>query len=130
MRMASCGLRVASGLLLVIIASSTRAEGNLDEGKSAAQLYASACASCHKSPRSVSKTRVFGLESFLREHYTSNRESAAILAAYLEGQRRPSADVQRGREARHMGQAKGSNPIVNEFGEEIPRPPVDIPDVK
>ena len=131
MRMAGCGLRVVSGLLLVVIASSTRAQGNLDQGKTAAQLYASACATCHQSPQSVSKTkRLFGLESFLREHYTSNRESAAILADYLEGQRRLSADSQRGREARHMSQAKGSNPIVNEFGEEIPRPPADIPDVK
>jgi hypothetical protein len=34
----------------------------------------------HQSPQSVSKTKwVFGLESFLREHYTSSREGLAHL---------------------------------------------------
>src|SRR6516162_2500045 len=81
------GVRLTISSLALCVASSAGAQGNLDQGKTAAQLYASACATCHKSPQSVSRTnRFFGLESFLREHYTSSRESATILAAYLKGQ--------------------------------------------
>jgi hypothetical protein len=123
------GVRLAFGFLALAIVSSAEAQGDLDQGKTAAQLYASACATCHKSPQSVSKTKwFFGLESFLRKHYTSGSESAGILAVYLKGQEKLSAESQRGRGARHLSQV--SNPTVNEFGEEIPRPPADIPDVK
>jgi hypothetical protein len=125
------GVRLTFGLLALALASSAGAQGNLDQGRTAPQLYASACATCHKSPQSVSKTKwFFGLESFLREHYTSNRESAAILAAYLKGQEQLSADFQRDRGTRHISQAKRSEPTLSEFDEDIPRPPADIPDVK
>ena len=122
-------VRLAFVFLAVVIAGLAKAQGDLDQGKTAAQLYASACAICHKSPQSVSKTKqFFGLESFLREHYTSSSESAAILAGYLKGQEKLSAESPHDRRARHMSQV--SNPTVTEFGEEIPRPPADIPDVK
>ena len=122
---------VALGFLAPALASSAGAQGNLDQSKTAAQLYASACATCHKSPQSVSKTKwVFGLESFLREHYTSSRESAAILAVYLKGQEKLSAESQRGHVARHISEAKPSEPTPTDFGEDIPRPPTDIPNVK
>jgi hypothetical protein len=124
-------VRLTFGLLALAVASSAGAQGNLDQGRTAAQLYASACATCHKSPQSVSKTKwFFGLENFLRQHYTSSRESAAILAAYLKGQEKLSADSQRDRGARHISQAKRSEPTPSEFEEDIPRPPADIPDVK
>jgi cytochrome c553 len=68
------GARLGFGFLALAFVTAAGAQGNLDQGKTAAQLYASACATCHKSPQSVSKTnRFFGLESFLREHYTSSR---------------------------------------------------------
>jgi hypothetical protein len=135
------GFRLAFGFLALAIAGSAEAQGNLDQGKTAAQLYASACATCHKSPQSVARTKwFFGLESFLRQHYTSSSESAAILAVYLKKQATMSADSARGRGAKHMTQAptqaptqvstQGSSPTVNEFGEEIPRPPADVPSVK
>jgi hypothetical protein len=73
------GVRLAFGFLALAIAGSAEAQGDLDQGKTAAQLYASACATCHKSPQSVSKTKwFFGLESFLRDHFTSSSESAAL----------------------------------------------------
>lgn len=57
---------------------------NLDAGKSAAQLFSSDCGICHKSPQGLARSGgVFGLESFLREHYTASREAAGALAAYL-----------------------------------------------
>lgn len=53
-------------------------------GKTAAQLFASDCQTCHKSPGGLAKGQsVSALTSFLREHYTTKPESAAALAAYL-----------------------------------------------
>jgi hypothetical protein len=58
---------------------------NLDAGKSAAQLFASDCAICHKSPQGLARAAVLlGLESFLRDHYTTSRQSAAALGDYLK----------------------------------------------
>ena len=125
------GVRLAFGFLALAVADSAEAQGDLDQGKSAVQLFASACATCHKSPQSVSETKLFfGLESFLREHYTSSRESAAILAGYFKGQQKFSADSQRGHVARHISEAKPLEPTPTDFGEDIPRPPADIPNVK
>ena len=53
-------------------------------GKTAAQLFASDCAACHKSPGGLARRQtVSSLTSFLREHYTTKAASAAALAAYL-----------------------------------------------
>jgi hypothetical protein len=61
------------------------AQENLEKGKTPAQLYASDCAICHKSPRGLAKgVRRYGLDNFLREHYTASRESAAAISAYLQ----------------------------------------------
>jgi hypothetical protein len=56
--------------------------------KPAPQLFASDCtgSGCHRGPQGLGKDRSqSGLASFLREHYTNSRESAAALAAYLAG---------------------------------------------
>jgi hypothetical protein len=117
--------------LALCVASAAGAQGNLEEGKTAAQLYASDCATCHKSPQSVNNTKwLFGLESFLRQHYTSSRESAAILAAYLKGQEKLSAESRGGHFAKHASQAKASDPAPSESEEDIPRPPADIPNIR
>jgi hypothetical protein len=73
------------GLAAVLALASGAAQAeNLDAGKSAAALFASACATCHSSPRGLAKDRGSGgLASFLQEHYTSGPQSAAALAAYL-----------------------------------------------
>jgi hypothetical protein len=125
------GVPLAIGLLTLCVASSAEAQGNLDQGKTAAELYATGCAGCHKSPQSVSNTKWrLALESFLREHYTSSRESAAILAAYLKEQDKRSAETQRGRTAKYRSQAKPYEPTLSESEDDVPRPPADIPDVK
>jgi len=129
--MLGLSIRLAIGSLALCVASSAQAQGNLDQGKTAAQLYASNCANCHKSPQSVSSTKwFFGLESFLTEHYTSSRQSAAILAAYLKEQNRQAADSQRGRAVKHTSLARPSEPTARNSEEDIPRPPADIPDVR
>jgi len=125
------GARLGVGFLALALAGSAGAQGNLDQGKTGAQLYASACATCHRSAQSVSKTKwFFGFESFLRDHYTSSSESAAILAAYLKGQQKSSADSQRNLGVRQMSQVKPPEPTPGGFEEDIPRPPAGIPDVK
>ena len=77
---------VGAGLAVAMMAAgAASAQENLDAGKSGAQLYQSNCAICHKSPQTLNKSGggLFGLDSFLREHYTSSRESAAAISAYL-----------------------------------------------
>ena len=90
----SRGISLLVGFLALCIASWTSAQENLEKGKTAAQLYANDCAICHKSPQSVPKTTgIFGLENFLREHYTASAEAAATIAAYLQGLERRRGDV-------------------------------------
>ena len=82
--MLSRGIPLAVASLALCVASSAGAQENLDKNKTGAQLYASICADCHKSPQSVTTAPgIFGLESFLREHYTASKEAAAAVAGYL-----------------------------------------------
>src|SRR4051794_22773905 len=61
---------------------------NLSAGKSPAQLFASDCATCHRSPAGLAKGRGPGqLANFLMEHYTSSRQSAGLLGAYVASMR-------------------------------------------
>jgi hypothetical protein len=71
---------------LLMLGAPLWAQENLDSGKTPAQLFASDCAACHKSPQGLAAKGggLGGLEGFLREHYTASRESAAIIAKYLE----------------------------------------------
>ena len=84
------GIGLAAGLLA--LAAPAAAQENLDSGKTGAQLYAADCAICHKSPQALKKSGgIFGLSSFLREHYTASRESAAAIASYLDSVGSPPA---------------------------------------
>jgi hypothetical protein len=80
-----CALYLAGFFLLSAAGvGSAPAQDNLDAGKKPAQLFASDCGGCHKSPVGLSKAPgLFGLESFLREHYTASRQTAAAIAAYI-----------------------------------------------
>lgn len=81
------GTRLAICVVALTFSGCAGAQENLDQGKSGAQLYASDCAICHKSPGALGKAGgLFGMESFLRQHYTASRESAAAIANYLKGQ--------------------------------------------
>lgn len=83
------GLACRLGAVIVVLAlwaaGPVVAQENLDQGKTPAQLYASDCAICHKSPRGLSTAGgLFGLQNFLREHYTASIQSAVAIAAYLQ----------------------------------------------
>ena len=122
------GVRLTISSLALCVASSAGPQGNLDQSKTTVQLYASNCATCHESPQSVSNTKSLSeLERFLSQHYTSNRESAANLAAYLKGQERLSVASQRRRGA--MSEVRPPEPTPSASEEDIPRPPADIPEV-
>jgi cytochrome c len=116
MTMLSRGILLAVGSLALWVTSSG-AQESLGKGKTGAQLYASDCAVCHKSPQSVTTTsRIFGLENFLREHYTVSSESADTIAAYLNGLKKPESP--RGRAAKRTSQAKPSKPPRSESKED------------
>jgi hypothetical protein len=78
------GIGLIIGFLALVVAGAATAQENLDEGKTPAQLYVADCAICHKTTRGMTRAGgMLGLESFLREHYTASRESAAAIARYL-----------------------------------------------
>ncbi len=71
-------------LLALVMVGPASAEENIDAGKTPAQLFSQNCAICHKSPSGMAKAGgLFGLENFLRVHYTASRETAAAIARYL-----------------------------------------------
>lgn len=91
------GAAVLELLLGLLLAGSAAAQENLDSGKTPAQLYASDCAICHKTPQGLSKGfGPLGLQPFLREHYTASREAAAAIAGYVEAMDRGAAPAERG----------------------------------
>jgi hypothetical protein len=61
-----------------------QAQTNIDQGKSASELFANYCVVCHKNIRGLANGRsALTLSLFLREHYAASREQAASLAAYV-----------------------------------------------
>jgi hypothetical protein len=81
------GVGIFAGVLAILYGMPATAQENLYSNKTPAQIFASDCAICHKSPQGLSKAGGafgFGLESFLREHYTASRESAAAIAKYIQ----------------------------------------------
>lgn len=81
---------LAVGLAFVALSGAANAQEDLDRGKTGAQLFASDCAICHKSPQRLHTDAggLFGLSGFLREHYTSSRHAASAIAAYVESMHR------------------------------------------
>jgi hypothetical protein len=76
------------GLLTALVPVTARAQTNIDQGKSASQIFSNACAECHKSASGLGKGKSTStVAEFLREHYTTGREQAAALAAYVVGGR-------------------------------------------
>jgi hypothetical protein len=64
---------------------------DLNEGKSAAELFQAGCSVCHQSPAGLAKGRREGeLTSFLRQHYTSGVQHAAALANFLASRGGPA----------------------------------------
>jgi cytochrome c553 len=106
------------GLSVALAPVLARAQTNLDQGKSAAQIFASVCSECHKAPRGLANGKnVSAVADFLHEHYTTSREQAAALAAYVAG----------GRGGEPIGgaaQGRGQKPAADHAASaEEPKPP-------
>ena len=57
---------------------------NLEAGKTPSQIFAGTCNACHKSPHGLLKTVSAGsLPGFLRQHYTTGGDMAALLSTFL-----------------------------------------------
>jgi hypothetical protein len=109
---------VLSGVgIAVITPGPTRGQVNIDQGKSASELFANDCAACHKSTRGLANGRnSLTLSLFLREHYAASSQQAAALAAYVIGaggnapaakpDQRARSEEPKGQEARGQ-EAKG-----------------------
>ena len=107
--LAAFGLLLGAGLLL----GPARAQ-NIDEGKSAQQLFAGSCVTCHRSPNRLARGRITPtLFLFLQDHYTTSKTDAWQLSSYL-------ASVDTG-----GGRPRGSSPPPKK--RHSPRPPASVP---
>jgi len=90
-------LAATIGLLAGLAPAWACAQTNIDQGKTPAQIFASACAECHKATRALASGKNSStLTDFLQEHYTTSRGQAAALAAYVLSAARESGAAQRG----------------------------------
>ena len=67
------------GVVAVLAAGSALPQGNIDAGKSPAQMFADTCSNCHRRPQELRRASA----SFLRQHYTPGSQEAAAMANYL-----------------------------------------------
>ena len=104
------------GLVALLCPALAKAQTNLDQGKSPSQIFANACVECHKDPHGLARGRsASALADFLREHYTTNAQQAAALAAYVSGGR--SADT-----PPPAAQGRGPKPVPERASVEEPKP--------
>jgi hypothetical protein len=82
-------------------------------GKTPAQLFASDCSVCHKSPQGLSRSDARSLANFLREHYTTKPETAGSLAAFVA--------------AANAGGPPPDGKPKPAAGRERPQPPAGVP---
>jgi len=92
------GFALTIGFLAVLAPAMAHAQTNIDQGKSASQLFANGCAECHKAPHALAKGKSAAtVAEFLREHYTTGRDQAAALAVYVVSSRDTVASPAPGR---------------------------------
>jgi hypothetical protein len=80
------GVAAVIGLLAGLAPKLVHAQVSIDTGKTPADIFALDCATCHKGARGLAHGKSSAeLASFLAEHYTSSKDQAAALAAYVMG---------------------------------------------
>jgi len=116
---------VIAGLATAIVPSLARAQVNIDQGKSPAEIYSNDCATCHKTPRGLAVGKSSSsLSGFLREHYTASPEQASALAAYVLGAGGREPAPKQKPEVEH---ARAEEPKTQQARGEVPR--VAVPQV-
>ena len=109
------GFALTIGILAMLAPAGARAQTNLDRGKSASQLFAGSCVECHKAPQSLAKGKSPAtIAEFLREHYTTGRDQAAALAAYVASGRDTVASPAPGRKPAAGGVATQKPPSASD----------------
>lgn len=68
-----------AGLLVMLIAVPGGTQGNIDAGKTPAQIFSDTCSACHRRPSEVRRASA----GFLRQHYTTGAAEASAMATYL-----------------------------------------------
>lgn len=77
-------LAPASVFVAVFAPQLALAQVNIDQDKTPAHIFSSDCSVCHKSTRGLANGRSKpALTDFLAEHYTSSRQEATAMAAYV-----------------------------------------------
>jgi hypothetical protein len=95
------GFALTIGFVAVLVPAMAQAQTNIDQGKSASQLFGNSCAECHKAPHSLAKGKsAAAVAQFLSEHYTTGRDQAAALAIYVTSGRDTVASPVPGRKPR------------------------------
>lgn len=80
----SLKLLLVLGAIYGLAGAAAQAQEDIDQGKSATQLFSSSCAECHHNPRGLAKGRFRPtLFLFLQDHYTASMGAAWELSAYL-----------------------------------------------
>jgi hypothetical protein len=99
-------------------AAPAHAQVNIDQGKSAAEIFSNDCGTCHKGAKGLANGKNSAtLAGFLREHYTSSAQQAASLAAYVLGAGAgppPSASLKPGTGEPKTGEAKTGEVRIGE----------------
>jgi hypothetical protein len=101
-----------AGALGLLTASVASPQGNIDAGKSPAQLFADTCSNCHRRPSELKRTTA----GFLRQHYTPGSQEAAAMASYLAGiptaapKDRPKAPLEKEKEKARVQQQVQERP--------------------
>jgi hypothetical protein len=117
------GIRLPIAVLALFLAVPADAQESLGYGKTPAQMFASDCAICHKTVNGLSRNAgLFGLDSFLRQHYTASRESAAAISAYIQALDKgaPPPAARRAKRTAKGSDTKGSDkkPAAAKSGEQ------------
>jgi hypothetical protein len=110
---ARLGAHWIAGLLAICIAGPAGAQGNLDAGKTPAQIFADTCSACHRRPQELKRASA----GFLRQHYTPGSAEAAAMASYLarvgsdpraveQRRERAKAQAERGKAAQVPGKGR------------------------
>ncbi len=104
------GFALTIGLVAALAPAMAQAQTNIDQGKSASQLFSNSCAECHKAPHALAKGKsAAAVAQFLSEHYTTGRDQAAALAIYVTSGRDTVASPAPGRKPR-PGEAANGKP--------------------
>ena len=104
------GFALTIGFVAALAPAMAQAQTNIDQGKSASQLFGNSCAECHKAPHALAKGKsTAAVAQFLNEHYTTGRDQAAALAIYVTSGRDTVASPVPGRKP-SPGEAANAKP--------------------